>query len=196
MAHHTYRTQGLVLGGMDTGEGSRFLTLFTEELGMVRAHCASGREMRSKMRSHTQPYTVAFFGLVRGKEVWRVANAIEVHGPAPFRENRHAHTALARVCTLLCRLVSGEERNERLYASLYAMFVRLITSPVSEREVRHIECITLLRTLACLGYLGESESFGSFIAEPVFNPELLASFVPYEREAVVAINRSLKATQM
>ena len=196
MAHHTYRTDGIVLSGMDAGEGSRYLGLLTEELGFIEAHCASVREMRSRMRFHTQPYTLATFGLVRGKEVWRLTNALEIQSAAAFRDTPNGRGAVARVSTLVRRLLHGEEPNRALFSAMRNMLLYLADPTISEKEARRVECITLLRSLSSLGYLGESDSFAHFIAEPLFNPQLLAAFAEQEREAVVAINRSLKETQL
>ena len=197
MAHHTYRTEGFILGSADAGDASRYLFLFTRELGFVFAHTRSAREMRSKLRYHTQEYTLAQVALVRGRGLWRLINAIEVcNATHALRKKRDARAALARVSLLVRRLLHGEERNEYLFAALTAMLSCMSSCELSERDIQRVEYITVLRVLFSLGYLEEKAAFAPFLHEPVFTGALLEIMGENEREVVVAINASLKAAQL
>lgn len=197
MAHHTYRTEAFILGSAEAGDANRCLFLLTRELGLVYAHARSVRAMHSKLRQQTQDYTLAQVGLVRGRDVWRLTNALEVcNGSHALREKREARAALARVFLLVRRLLHGQERNEYLFAALSAMLSFLSSNALTERGVKRVEYITVLRVLFCLGYLEKTAAFGGFLYEPVFTEALLETMGDCERQAVHAINASLKATQL
>lgn len=182
---------------MDAGDASRYLFLLTRELGFVCAHTRSAREMRSKLRYHTQEYTLAQVALVRGRGMWRLTNAIEVcNATHALREKREARAALARVSSLVRQLLHGEERNEYLFVALRAMLSFLSSTALSERDIQRVEYITVMRILFSLGYLEEKAAFAGFLQDPVFTEVLLESMGEYERHAVAAINASLRATQL
>lgn len=197
MAHHTYRTEAFILGSAEAGEANRSLSLFTRELGFVFAHATSIRHLRSKLRAHTQEYTLAHIGLVRGKNMWRLVNAIEVcNGAHALRGQPDALGALSRVFTLSRRLLHGEERNEYLFAALREMLSFLCSNTREKQDITRAEYVTVLRALFSLGYLEEKASFAPFLTEPLFTPALLTAMGGEERHAIAAINTSLKATQL
>jgi len=197
VAHHTYRTEGFILGSVDAGDASRYLFLFTRELGFVCAHIRSAREMRSKLRYHTQEQTLATVALVRGRGMWRLTNAVEMcNATHALREKRDARAALARVSFLVRQLLHGEERNEYLFAALSAMLSFMSSTTLTERDIQRVEYITVLRVLFSLGYLEEKAAFAGFLQDPVFTEVLLEAMGEHERQAVAAINASLKATQL
>src|SRR3989344_1952314 len=114
MSHPIYRTEGVVLGGNDTGEGSRILHILTPDLGLVRVLAQGVRELKSKLRYATQYFSYALFELVRGKDLWRLTNAEEA---VSFYKNLSplAKTRVAEVTALVRRLTRGEEPNEELF---------------------------------------------------------------------------------
>jgi DNA repair protein RecO len=119
MAHHVYQTEGIVLGGIRTGEANKQLALFTKELGLVSAAAQGIRLLKSKLRYSLQEYTVGSFALVRGKNVWRITSAqssSNLHTSLQDRQN--AFLAIARILSLIERLVRGEERHPELFATV------------------------------------------------------------------------------
>ena len=61
------RTKGLILKQTDFGEGNRMLTIFTENLGVVKAAVYGVRQKKSRNAAATQLLSYSDFMLNQGK---------------------------------------------------------------------------------------------------------------------------------
>ena len=112
--HHIYHTQGFVLGSRNKGEANKMLTIYTREMGLVRAMVQGIRLGKSKLRFALQDYSYTNIDLVRGKDIWRVTSAKNI-STFPFaRFSKDSLLLIARVSSLLERLCDGEESNEKI----------------------------------------------------------------------------------
>src|SRR4051812_23886772 len=119
MAHHIYNTEGFVLQGEDIGEANKIYTLFTKDLGLVRALAQGVRLQKSKLRYSLQDFCRVKLSLVRGKEWWRVTNArIEDNVFADLKASKPARKIVAQIFALVSRMLAGEEKNAELYQSI------------------------------------------------------------------------------
>jgi len=195
--HHIYHTQGIILGSAVVGEANRAFRIFTKELGFVVASAQGVRFLKSKLRYSLHDFSLCYLSLVRGREFWRVTGASKRENLFDvLRESPSMRAVFARVFSLLERLLSGEEKNERLwnYLDEAARFAAL--KKHSRELVRNFEYILVLRVLSCLGYLGHSPDSASFVESMYWSDELLlraSSLVP---KIVGEINRSLRESQL
>lgn len=191
--HHIYHTEAYVLGSSPKGEDSKILRLYTRELGLVYAHAQGVRKLSSKLRFTLQDFSLASVDLVRGKEVWRVTTASPVHSYAAIRRNHAAETILARVHSLLTRLVTGEEANDEIYDILGRTYVLLEKSGRSPEEYRALELLSVARILIALGYLPRG-----MVEEELFTDTVPASFTEpsFQHRMIRDINQALAATQL
>lgn len=195
--YHLYHTEALVLGGEPSGEGSRRLTLFTRELGLLSAVATSVREERSKLRYGLQDFSYTMVSLVRGRAEWRVTNAaLAANLAVSFRDFSEARELLARIAKLLRRLLTGEEKNEPLFRAVYEPFAYLEQNR-NPACVAQIEVVLVLRILSLLGYLAPRKEFEVFLTEPLsWSTELFGSATHLRALALSEINRSLRETQL
>lgn len=163
MSYAVYNTKGFILSSSPTGEASRLYSIYTEDFGLIRAKAQGVRLIQSKLRFNLDEYSLCDISLVRGKEFWRLTGS-QAH-------KAHKETALirARVLNLVRRLVQGEEKNEKLFATLLLLVAEEIPSEVS----------ILTRVLSDLGYLDITSVKGKT-----------------EREIVTLINKAIKETQL
>lgn len=195
--YHLYQTDALVLGGEPSGEGSRRLVLFTKELGLLSAIATSVRAERSKLRYGLQDFSYTNVALVRGRDSWRVTNATLVQSIAvSFRDFSEARELFARIAKLLRRLLSGEERNDRLFVVVRETFAYLARVPAAQ-PLEQAEIVLVLRILSLLGYLAPRREFTDLLAEPFsFHNELFGSTPLLRTLALAEINQSLRETQL
>ncbi len=195
--YHLYHTEALVLGGEPSGEGSRRLTLFTRELGLLSAVATSVREERSKLRYGLQDFSSSHITLVRGRDSWRITNAaLILHLAVAFRDFLEARELFARVAKLLRRLLHGEGKNESLFRAVSDSFAYL-EQHRHPALVAQIELVLVLRILYLLGYLAPRKEFEVFLAEPLsWNDELFGEVSPLRALALREINQSLRETQL
>lgn len=182
-----YHTEAIVLGSTPRGEQDKTVTLYTRDFGLVRARASAIRSERSKMRYALQNYSIARISLVRGTSGWRAAGAQQLHDALKSENVR----SFARIASLVERLVTGEEKNERLY-------VILADTHDALRRVQSasVELLAVARVLYTLGYLS-SESLGSalFLATAYSEQEL--EVAEKEKKALLAsVNRALSETHL
>ncbi|MEK9177832.1 MAG: recombination protein O N-terminal domain-containing protein, partial [Patescibacteria group bacterium] len=70
-------TPGFIIDSRPYGEAGRLMSIFTRELGLVRATAQGIRLEKSKLRYSSQLYSFGIFSFVCGKEFWRLTNARE-----------------------------------------------------------------------------------------------------------------------
>ncbi len=215
--HNIVATEGLVLGKRGVGEANVLVALLTKKLGLVRASAKSARLAKSKLRYGLEPLTMGRFSLVRGKWEWKVTGAAAAARPAA---GRAALPAMGRVSRLLLRLVNGEEANPELYRTVVEGFNCLSANLPSERssvllarphsmsgqgEARpfrlegspseeYVEIVLVLRILAHLGYLPNTQELAPFLEADFFSLEMAAAAARSKAMLVRAINESLGAT--
>ena len=77
--YHKHTTHAFVLDVSTSGEKNHFVTLFTREFGMIKAKAQSVRVMDSKLRYALQEYSYIEVSLVKGKDIWRITNALPIY---------------------------------------------------------------------------------------------------------------------
>lgn len=197
MSHHIYHTRGLILGSVSTRESNKYYRIFTEELGLVGATAQAVRKLSSKLRYTLQDFSWINVDLVHGREVWRITSAVpEERDPAHrgeiFSENR---VLLARVCSLVARLVHGEEQNNFLFRELSTIteFLRAeIVPPVLHAS---FETLATMRVLAHLGY-DNFESYKNFMQNREWSQDILISFENVRLSALRDVNNVLRETHL
>lgn len=195
--HHIYHTQGIILGSGAVGEANRTFRIFTKELGFVVASAQGVRLLKSKLRYSLHDFSLCDLSLVRGREFWRVTGASKRENLFDvLRESPSMRAVFARVFSLLERLLSGEEKNERLWNYLDEAARFAVLKIHSSELVRNFEYILVLRVLSCLGYLGSSPDSASFVESIYWSDDLLLRVSSLVPKIVGEINRSLRESQL
>jgi DNA repair protein RecO (recombination protein O) len=194
MSHHIYQTDAFVIDSRDVGEANKIVYLFTKDIGMIAATAQGVRLLKSKLRYSLQDFSYSKVSLVRGKEVWRITSAglkeklLSKLSPDSF--------AFARALVLVKRLTPGEEKNERLFDSLYTASQFLLTRESDDIDPLVFECLLVLRILNHLGYLAPSETIKPFVTSDTWSGELIAQLAAHKKEALAEINHALKESQL
>ena len=82
-----YRVEAIVLRRTDHGEADRLLTLFTPDLGKMRAIAKGARKPSSRKSGHVELFTHTHLLLAQGKELDIVTQADTLDAFLPLREN-------------------------------------------------------------------------------------------------------------
>lgn len=150
---HDVQTRGIVISRFSSGEGSVRVHVYTEALGLVSALAKSAREERSKLRPHLTVGTFGHFDLVQGTNTWRVVGAVKTQNYYfAFTSKEKQHSA-ARVLSLLRQLITGEEKDERLFKSVWEFLSAL--NEVADEHVVRAERLVVLQVLGALGYVSK-----------------------------------------
>ncbi|MFA6392949.1 MAG: DNA repair protein RecO [Candidatus Paceibacterota bacterium] len=193
--HHIYHTNGFILGSTNKGEANKMLTIYTREMGLVRAMVQGIRLHKSKLRFALQDLSYSNIDLVRGKDIWRVTSAKNITTFPYARSSRPSLLIIARVSKLIERLCDGEESNEKIFddfiQSLYLLDVEEVLS--SSREA--LELHLVLRIMDQLGYIGELDMLKEYLGGDIDldKTELL---LKEKRSIISHINKALNESQL
>ena len=195
MSHKIYHTEGFVIAGSNYGEANRYLSIFTRDFGLVRASAQSLRKATSKLRFSLQDFSYSRVDLVRGKEIWRITNAKHISGYEKFGGNMESIKMLANIFRLLRRLCHGEEENPELFIYLQEIYSFLEKEELSAEDIKNFECVSVLKILHCLGYIGESSDLSIFVSNNLSH-SMLGQAKLARRTLIGEINKSLRESQL
>ncbi len=193
--HHIYHTKGIVLSSRNVGEANKSLSIYTRELGLVRAQVQGIRLQRSKLRYSLQDFSYAKIDLVRGKEVWRVTSATNETSFPYARSGKNTSLFIARLTSLISRLCIGEEANEKVFDIILQAFLIIDDSNFDDGTLDALELHTVLSVVYELGYVGESEILDEYLGKD-FNEEKIATILKDRKSIISHINKALRESQL
>jgi DNA repair protein RecO (recombination protein O) len=197
MSHTLYSTECIVLDSRDSGEANRYISLFTKEIGLVRAVARSVREEKSKLRYSLQNFSFTNATLVRGREVWRITGAEERYSlHNELKDDREKLFTATQILKLLQRLVHGEEKNDYLFDTLSDGLEYLRGNNMNKEALKNFEHLIVLRILYSLGYIAKKESFGELLQKTFVDNRLLTKTELERKNVVSAINNALKEAHL
>lgn len=195
MSRHLYHTNAIILGSTPVKEADRFFQLLTKDLGLINASAQGVRHMKSKLRYSLQEYQPAQVTLVRGKEVWRITNAVALSWNFPKECQKEAQRAFARIAALVRRMLHGEESIPEVYEEAHKFGAFLESGNYEYDDIGLAEYLAGLRILAYLGYVAPTSSFSELVASEEYAP-LLPKVKEHKRAVVETINVALKASHL
>jgi DNA repair protein RecO (recombination protein O) len=147
----TYRVEGLVLKNISFGEADLLVTLYSRELGKLRAVVKGARRTSSKMVGHFEPLTVTRLSLARGRSL-DIINQVEV--TENFTSLKSDLTTLARglyVAELTDGFGSEGVSNRHLYELAIETLGAIQQDPSGDLVLRRFE----LHLMRVTGFMPE-----------------------------------------
>jgi DNA repair protein RecO len=163
MSHTIYQTEGIVFGKGDFGEADRILTIFTEKFGKISVIAKGVRNLESKLRHNIELFSYARFGLVAGREMWRLVDAEEIFSPKPLLSSTEKLLLFSKLTKLVNRMVQGEEKNLALWKEVKKLFLELGDAKLNDKPqvpnhfLENFEVSSALNILDSLGYIDKTE---------------------------------------
>lgn len=193
--HHIYHTEGIILSSRNVGEANRVITIYTRELGLLRASAQGIRLARSRLRYALTDFSYARVDLVRGKEVWRVTSASPVDSFVFARQDNESLLFIARLFSLIERLCIGEEPNEKIFDFILFTLNILNGGALSQKDREALELHTVLSIVYELGYIGESDILSSYLGQD-FHPTNTEGILDNRKSIVAHINKALRESHL
>jgi DNA repair protein RecO (recombination protein O) len=144
----SFRIEAIVLRHIDWGEADRILTLFSLEMGKIRALAKGVRKLRSRKAGHLEPFTRASLQLARARDLPIITQADTLDVYMPLREELLMPTYAALVVELLDRFTYEEGENRALYRLLANTLSRLSAGHNPDLVIHFYE----LRLLDLVGF--------------------------------------------
>ncbi len=193
--HHIYHTHGLVIGSRDLGEANKILTLYTKEMGLIRAMAQGIRLNKSKLRFSLQLFSHAHIDLVRGKDFWRLTSAKSINTYPKIRLNKNSLNLVSRIFKLLERFNFAESQNDEIFEDLIFMLNFLNVDIVSQDQIKAIEMVVVLRILKNLGYIGNSPVISKYVDSKI-EIDKLNNILKDQKIIISNINDALSQSQL
>ncbi len=197
MSHITYQTDGIVIGSLNIKEGDKLLSVFTKELGLINAVARSVREERSKLRYALEQFSNSEISFIRGREAWRITGAqLKNNFYRDCLNDKIKRLILARITSLLRRLVRGEGENRELYSLVSSGFSFLSKTSLSRDQIDAFEQLFVLRMLYLLGYLAPENTSSWGLDTHKFDEGSLENLNQDRRKIIQLINSAIRETQL
>jgi DNA repair protein RecO len=190
--YHKHHTKGIVISNKIEGNDSLRTYIFTESFGLLSARVQGARNLRSKLRSGVQDFSLGEFSLIHGKLGWRVVsvrpekNLFEI-----FRKDNEKLKIISNIFSLIKKLV-GEQIHQNIFSTVANFFNFL--EKAQTKDIALAECLTIMRLLYELGYMQHDPELTIPISSSEITIEHLEQIAPRRSQIVALINESLKAT--
>ncbi len=150
-APHLFRTDAVVLRRHDLGEADRIITLYSEQLGKVRAVAKGVRRPTSRLGGHLELFTHCRLMLARGRNLDIITQVETVEPFLGLREDLWRAGLAYYVAELVDRLTEDRTENAALFRLMVTTLHRLADERRASLALNHFE----LQALCLLGYRPE-----------------------------------------
>ena len=189
-----YTTEGIVLKRNAFGEANVLFHILTYDLGLIIASAQSARLLSSKLRSSLQEYTHATVAVVKGKNGWKITNAIAKENFF-FNYPEFSQKFVSQVSGVLVRMMPGEENNPDVFRVVLSGFKNL--NNFQEKYISSFECLMMLRILYNLGYVSRDEQTEKFLVSgEEWGVVVLDEVILVKKYLIEKINKGLKESQL
>ena len=145
----SYQCEALTLNKSPFGEGGLMVTLFTRELGKVRAVARGARRSTSKLIGHLEPLTQVHLSMAHGRDLAYINQAQVIQNFTRLKEDLDAVAKALYVSELVDGFGAEASPNQPLYSLALETLHTINQHPDSEWPLRFFE-LHLLRVSGLL----------------------------------------------
>ncbi len=192
--YHIYSTDAIILKRFSVGEANIFVHALTREFGLITASAQGVRLSKSKLNAALSEYSLVTLSSVKGKSGWKIIDATS-HTHLYFPTSVAGRQLVARICSTVVTMVSGEEPNPEIYEMILHACKNV--AEIEETKVKVIETIVMLRLLYYLGYVVRDTETEKYLLHPTELGETLISEAEKDQPILVArINTAFSASHL
>lgn len=194
MSYHIYTTEGIVLKRSNFGEANILLYILTNDLGLIIASAQAARLGISKLRPSLQEYSHSIFSVVKGKNGWKITNAISKQN-FYFETPVFTRKFISQIAKVLVRMMPGEEIHKEIFSIILSGLESI--KKIKEEEIQDFEILCMLRVLFELGYVSMDENIEKFLTSSLdWSSELILEVKTNKKILVERVNKALKESQL
>lgn len=151
-----YQTEAIVIRRTNLGEADRILTLFTRDLGKIRAVAKGVRRPQSKLGGHVELLTHSRLMLARGRSLDIITQAQTITNFLPLKDDLERTACGLYVAELVDAFTAERAEDPALFDLLVDILAHLAQSPRTDIVLRYAE----LQLLSQVGYRPELQRCG------------------------------------
>lgn len=145
------KVEAIIISHAEYGEADRLLSLFTREMGKVKAIAKGVRKEHSRKAGHLEPFNCSTLMLAKGGTFWIISQAETVNDFQAIKSDLN-RTVLAAYCLELTeRFMTEDEVHPELYRLLKETLGRLSRQDTPFNVIRYFE----MRFLELVGFRPE-----------------------------------------
>jgi DNA repair protein RecO (recombination protein O) len=145
----SFRVDAVVLRHSDYGEADRLLTLYTRQLGKVRAIAKGARKIASRKAGHIEPFTHVRLQLSKGRDMLILTQADTVDAYLPLREDLILTSQASYVMELLDRFTYEDETEN---SAIFRLLTDTLSRLASKSDVWLVTRYYEMRLLDHVGF--------------------------------------------
>jgi DNA repair protein RecO len=198
MSYTKYRTEGIILGGSNTGEADRIYNIFTREFGLLRIKAQGIRKLESKLKFHLQNLYLVDLYLISGKGGWRVAEAYKIKSLTNiFEKDKNKLQSSTRILLFLKRMLFDENSQLDIFETVTdGLYFMETESDLDREDVSSVEALIILRVLRNLGYIKDNHNFKNLLSNNDYNKNTLLVTKNSKPLIIKEINQSIRASHL
>ena len=139
VSRRTYKTQGVVLKQTPMGEADRVLSIFTPDMGKVRAVARGVRRTKSRLAGHLEPLSHVSVSVSRGRTLDAISEAETIHSFRAVREDLRRVSEGVYLAELVESFSAEQQPNRAVYRLLLDALAWLERSENAHGALRHFE---------------------------------------------------------
>jgi DNA repair protein RecO (recombination protein O) len=146
-----YKTEAIVLKRTNLGEADSIITLYTPNLGKIRAIAKGVRKPKSKLGGHLDLLTQTSLLLAQGQNLDIITQSQNIETFLPLRKDLWRTSCAIYLVELVDQFTAEQVENYPIYRLLQTTLLRLCEAQSNDLVLRHFE----LQLLSQLGYQPE-----------------------------------------
>ncbi|MCR8641969.1 DNA repair protein RecO [Paenibacillus sp. N1-5-1-14] len=115
-----HRVEGIILRGIDYGEGNKIITLYTKEMGKVSVMARGAKKVKSRLGAVTQLFIYGDFVFYKQGEMGTLNHGEIINSYRKLREDLYLSAYASYMTELVDRMTSAEDASGYLFEQLKA----------------------------------------------------------------------------
>lgn len=158
MAVH-YRTKGFFIKKTDRGEDSESFTVYTKDFGKLKILGKAIRKIKSKLRGGAGLFYLSEIEFIQGKHNKTLTDAILIEKLPNIRKDLKKLSIARQIAELLDDLISGEGKDENIWALLQETLERLNNWRITNYKLSIVYYYFFWNLVSLLGYQPELQDY-------------------------------------
>ncbi len=151
----TYITEGVILKHKDYREADRIITIFTKEVGKLKAVARGSRKITSKLAGNLEPFTVSKLAFVRGRTFDTVTASDVTVNYRSLKERLSDVWIAGYISEVIDSSLVDNQRDVRVYKLLREVFDYIDAGSMTVSTRSAVVWYFVWRQLAFVGYQPE-----------------------------------------
>src|SRR3989304_6308774 len=124
-----YKTEAIVLKRISVGEADSIFTLYTPNLGKIKAVARGVRKPKSKLGGHLEPLTQSALVLAKGQNLDIITQSQTIESFLPLRNDLHRTSCGLYAAELMDSFCAEQVENPAIYKLLHSTLLWLCEAP-------------------------------------------------------------------